>query len=366
MGEKLTRRAALACIGSGALAMGLGSSAFESVEAGRSVSVDVAGDGQTAFLEIENLGNTVNNKNRGNKEETNILEIRNNFDQELSSLDVSVSLGSGIKEATPFDDTVSGNGGTTTYSAWCDGNSGGGTTTATVTVTSAEGSTVEVSDASYSFDISRSCPGNGNGNGNGTRTVVGDDEGDVEVSGDVIVTKKSNVNGSIDAGGSVTVEKKATLQNITSGGDVEVQKNTSVNGTIDSGGNVTIDKNTSVNGVTAAGNVDIKKNTTINGPVDAGGNVTVSGATNPPSSIQAGGDVTVSGISNLNGNICADGDITVGKNVNINGSVKSKSGSVTMEQNSDAQSVVANGDVYASGSNVSEEDISEGVSDVQC
>jgi len=162
MGEKVTRRTALACLGSGAIVTALGSTAFDRVEAGRSVTVDVSGSDQAAFLEIENLGNTVDKKNRA----TNILQITNNFDQTLS-LNVDVDLGSGIETESTFDSSVSESGGTTTFSASCDGNSGAGQTDATVTVNSAEGSTVAVRDGSYTFDIDRDCPGNGSGGGTG-------------------------------------------------------------------------------------------------------------------------------------------------------------------------------------------------------
>ncbi|WP_135365694.1 hypothetical protein [Halosimplex halophilum] len=123
----------------------------------------MAGDGQTAFLEVENLGNTVDKKNQA----TDILRLRNNFDEALS-LDVSVDPGSGLKEENGFATTVSANGGATTYSVSCDGNSGGGSTEVTVTVTSADGQSVAVQDAAYTFAIQRNCPGNGSGGGGGS------------------------------------------------------------------------------------------------------------------------------------------------------------------------------------------------------
>jgi hypothetical protein len=170
--RKLTRRAALACLGSGALAMGLSSSAFSSVDAERTVSVDVVREGESAYLEIENLNNTVDKKNSG----TDILRLRNNFDQQLT-LDITVDPGTGIKRESGFTTDVAGNGGTTTFSASCDGNSGGGQTEVTVAVNSANGSSVSVRDASFTFSIQRNCPGNtgGGGPGSGFDSIFAED-----------------------------------------------------------------------------------------------------------------------------------------------------------------------------------------------
>ncbi|MFB6139439.1 MAG: hypothetical protein ABEJ26_03285 [Halosimplex sp.] len=70
MGDKLTRRAALACLGSGAVVMVTRSYGFESVAAGRDVSVAVSRD-SSALLGISNRGPVKKNHRSAMVEYTN-------------------------------------------------------------------------------------------------------------------------------------------------------------------------------------------------------------------------------------------------------------------------------------------------------
>ena len=141
----------------------------------------------------------------------------------------------------------------------------------------------------------------------GSRQINTPTSGDVSVTGDVVVN--SRLEGSVNAGGSVTVNSNGYVEgSVDADGSVTVNANSHVEGPVDAGGSVAVRSNGYVGSdVSADGDVRINSNGRIDGSVDANGKVTI----DPNGSV--GGDVLVENGSDLvcnggaiNGQSCRD------------------------------------------------------------
>jgi len=275
MGEKLTRRAALACLGSGALAMGLGSSAFTSVEASRGVAVSVANQDGTAFLGIaDNSGSA---EVADGDDSTVLFELVDNVG-DISADDLSVTIvrvtqsnGATVQNpplAASIDETV---GGADRFGVRLQCSS--------TTDSLGDSYTVRLQFSAVTDDVSIdaervttsafpiSC-------GSSDVVVDGTENGNIDTSGNVTVTKNSTQNGDVSAGGSVSIDKNGTVNgSISAGGSVTLSGpgSTTVNGDICASDDIVVGKNVDVNGSVRSknGSVTLEKNVRVSGEVVA-------------------------------------------------------------------------------------------------
>jgi len=327
MGEKLTRRAALACLGSGAVAIGLGSSAFASVQADRTVSVDITGDGN-ALLGISDQSDS--GTVEGPNDSARLFELTDNVGG-LTSSDISVELvrversdGTAVPNQPLTVEVGSGSQGAFSVTTRCrsTNDSLGDSYRFTVEIVASTSDFSVTAERTTANTVAVTCD-------SGDITVTDENNnGDKTTGGDVDIEEGVKLKGSVDAGGDVTLNEDArTTGSVTAGGDVDVGEKGKVKGAVDSGGDVTLSQDAQISrSVTADGDVDIGEGAKVKGSVNSGGDVTLSG-------------------EKVSGDICADGDITIGENAKVKGSIRSTGGNIDIEQGA----TVSN-DATASGS----------------
>ncbi|WP_394738888.1 hypothetical protein [Natronococcus roseus] len=144
---------AILCVVFGVVLLAGPTFGFVSISADRGVSVGTADD-EEAYLGIEAVDTVVSDQN----DAETVLVMTNNADEELS-IDADVTIqGSGLEEASGFDDTLSP-GEETTYAVTCEPGTGAGETDLEVAVDSASGNGISIEDLERSFAIDRECPG---------------------------------------------------------------------------------------------------------------------------------------------------------------------------------------------------------------
>ncbi|MCU4974385.1 polymer-forming cytoskeletal protein [Halobacteria archaeon AArc-m2/3/4] len=138
-------------------------------------------------------------------------------------------------------------------------------------------------------------------------TVIEDEPGNVETTGNVTVENGNDVNGDVSGGGSVTLDNGASVSgNISSGGDTTVSNNGNVGGGIESGGTVTINNNGNIGGgITAEGDIILTNNGIVNGDV-----------------ISYNGNIEISNNGEVRGDVIAhNGTVCIGNNAVVTGHV---------------------------------------------
>jgi cytoskeletal protein CcmA (bactofilin family) len=291
MAEKLTRRAALACLGSGALAMGLGSSAFTSVEASRGVAVDIADQDETALLGIADESGSAE---IGDSDDSTVLfELIDNVGGisagDLSVTVVGITQSDGTVVQTPpltasIDETVGGADqfGVRLQCSSTTGSLGDSYRVRLQFSATADDASIDAERVTTSaFPIS--CESS-------DVVVDGNESGNIDTSGSVDVTKNSRQNGDVSADGSVSVGKNGTVNgSIDAGGVVTLTGpgSTTINGDICASGDIVVGKNVRVNGSVRSknGSVTLEKNARVSGEVVANQSVQDNGSKVPESRI---------------------------------------------------------------------------------
>jgi len=300
MAEKLTRRAALACLGSGALATLWGTSGFTAVNADRDVSVQISDSDQTAILGLIDQSDTASIENA--EDVATPLRLIDNVG-EISTETISAEVigisqnGQVVNADPPLESTVVSGNQENEFNVNLSCGSGSDSLDGSYSVEfviTATGSDLQVTAARTTrSEISISCVPE-------TVRPDGTETEPINTNGDVILSSGTNLDVDIDQSSSVTLE---------SGGEV--------NGNIYSEGNVTIDSGRVVNGdVCAGGDIILGNGANVNGNVTS-----------------RDGSVTLNNGAKVGngGNVVADDAVTQGGGATVEGNVLQEQSNVSCQ-----------------------------------
>lgn len=148
-----TKSLAILCVVLGVVLLAGPTFGFVSISADRGVSIGTADDGD-GYLGLEAVETVVSDQN----DAETVLVMTNNADEELS-IDADVTIrGSGLEEASGFDDALSP-GEETTYTVTCEPGTGAGETELEVAVRSAAGEGIAIEGMNRTVTVERDCPG---------------------------------------------------------------------------------------------------------------------------------------------------------------------------------------------------------------
>ncbi|MCL9813558.1 LamG-like jellyroll fold domain-containing protein [Natranaeroarchaeum aerophilus] len=136
---------------------------FSSFAADRGVSGDIADDQSEALLGLETIDESID----GRQDDATVARITNNFGQEITDLQTTISFASGdgdVRISDGFDDQLQA-AESTELVMECDGGGGEGTAELTISVDQAVSAGISVQDASFTTQFSYTCTGGGGGGG---------------------------------------------------------------------------------------------------------------------------------------------------------------------------------------------------------